>query len=188
VLTKDNVLRTREGRWSVTAQNCGTVRSGDLHSIQNGAKGTRYSPFVVKRGVSSEFCATLYRTVDVKVKTFDLLHPRSAFLVPYWNTIIYWNTDFGELCFFFFLWQFRWWNGGIIWHRDEVNAGWRQGVAAWRKEATPNFSLSLYCLVYVFPRIPIRLALYYTEISRQNLLSQYVMSNQVTNKFAGVEA
>ena len=89
MLTKDNVLRTREGRWSVTAQNCGTVRSGDLHSIQNVAKGTRYSPFVVKRGVSSEFCATLYRTVDVKVKTFDLLHPRSVFVVPYWNTIIY---------------------------------------------------------------------------------------------------
>ena len=89
---------------------------------------------------------------------------------------------------FAFLWQFRWWNGGIIWHRDEVSAGWRQGVAAWRKEATPSFSSSLYCLVYVFPRIPIRLALEYTEISRQNLLFQYVMSNQVTNKFAGVEA
>jgi len=35
---------------------------------------------------------------------------------------------------------------------------------------------------------PIRLALNNTEISRQNLLSQYVMSIQVTNKFAGVEA
>lgn len=89
VPTKDSVLRTRDGRWSVTVHNCVIVRFGDVHSIQNGAKGTWHFLFIVKRGVSSEFCATLYRTVDVKVKTFDLLHPRSVFVVPYWNTIIY---------------------------------------------------------------------------------------------------
>ena len=40
VPTKDNVLRTREGRWSVTVRNCVTVRSGDKHSIRNCTKGT----------------------------------------------------------------------------------------------------------------------------------------------------
>ena len=73
----------------------------------------------------------------------------------------------------------------VVYLTVEVSADRRQGVAAWRKQGTPSFFHYNFFALFSHSLVsPVNLATDYTDISRQNLLSQYVMSYQVTNKYA----